>query len=771
VPGRPPDDADLAVADTPPPGPDAEAGQLDTAATPTARRGSRGVRIGDALGRYELGDELGEGGMATVFRARDPELRRDVAVKVLFPHLARRPEVVRRFHREARAAAGLEHRNILRVYDVGGSGGGDPDDPPYIVMELVRGRTLLQEIEHRGAMLAEVAACIGALLGDALCAAHAAGIIHRDVKPANVLIAPGGRLLLGDFGVARLETEDSLVTRTGALLGTPAYMSPEQAAGDVATARSDLYSLGATLYQLATGSLPYAGPPAKVMPMIAAGNAVAPVRRHSSCGPDLSRAIERLMAVEAAARPASAAAVALELRALVAASGLGEPDEELAAYFADPDGFLRARVPVVVASLVAAARAAIAEAKLPRAMALADRAGALAPADPAVASLIRAVTEGGHASRRKRALAIAGAAVVLAGGGIALGWQLMRAPPGDATGSAGKPIDPRVELRAAPGADGGSSAAPDAAAIAVLAPADAGAQLAPPGQGSALAPPGPVVAVGVVPTVGSRPLDGGAGVRPPGQRGSAPGNPTGGAPSSISGVPSGSNVAIRPRRDRAVAASGEAPQAGRSRPPSGVVLVPPPVASSEPGSGSRRDSSSATRSDVGAAPDSPGAGDLPPAMATAPAASVAPTAADAATAPASAPPAAAPAGPGRLIVRNDVWCNIWIDATQHGNRRNEPLEAPAGHHTVRCVNPSVGEWTQSVELAPGATQTVTGTLLRPIAVRLDVDATIDGKRHARGEVVQLKPGILEVTAGGKKQFITFRAACTLRDEPELGCYL
>src|SRR5262249_40705860 len=204
------------------------AGERDTVAGETARRGQRGVRTGDRLGRYELGDELGEGGMATVFRARDRELRRDVAVKVLFPHLARRPDIVRRFHREARAAAALEHPNILRIYDVGGA---EADDPPYMVMELIRGRTLAAEIEQRGAM----AACMGALLADALAAAHAAGVIHRDVKPANVLIAPGGRLLLADFGVARVEAEDSLVTRTGALLGTPAYMSPEQANGDTTT--------------------------------------------------------------------------------------------------------------------------------------------------------------------------------------------------------------------------------------------------------------------------------------------------------------------------------------------------------------------------------------------------------------------------------------------------------------------------------------------------------------------------------------------------------
>src|SRR5262245_27055961 len=133
-------------------------GAADPAGGP---RGPRPIRPGDLLGRYEIGDALGEGGMATVFRARDRELRRAVAVKVLFPHLARRAEVVRRFHREARAAAGLDHPNILRIYDVGGNepsidpGARGELDPPYIVMELSRGRTLLQEVEQRGPRPAE----------------------------------------------------------------------------------------------------------------------------------------------------------------------------------------------------------------------------------------------------------------------------------------------------------------------------------------------------------------------------------------------------------------------------------------------------------------------------------------------------------------------------------------------------------------------------------------------------------------------------------------
>jgi serine/threonine-protein kinase len=658
------EDIDPATAETPLPGP----GEVSPVGGVLGRgKGPRQVRAGDTLGRYELGDELGEGGMATVFRARDRELRRDVAVKVLFPHLARRAEIVRRFHREARAAAGLEHPNILRIYDVGG---GEGDDPPYIVMELIRGRTLLQEIEARGAMLAEVAACIGALLGDALAAAHAAGVIHRDIKPANVLIAPGGRLLLADFGVARLETEDSLVTRTGALLGTPAYMSPEQASGDIATPQSDIYSLGATLYQLATGALPYGGSPARVMSLIATGNLVAPMRRRPSCGPDLSRLIERVMAVEPSARPASATAIAAELRAFAGDGGFGDATEELAAYFEDPDGFLRARTPEVVTALIAAATIAITEAKLPRAMALADRASALAPDDPAVTALVQTVTQGGQASRRKRRLALGGVAAALAGGVTALAFGLASSST------------------TAPSRDPAHAA-------------DVANVFEPPGAREAagdaeLALDAPVVAT--VPAVDARAV------------------PAPDARAALSRIPGD------PPRHARNAASPAPPDLA---PPIG----PAPRDPASPG-------------DARALPEPPPS--------------------DAAIEPA--------AGGGHVIVRNDLWCNVWIDGIDHGNRRNAPIEVTAGHHVVRCVNPA-GEWTQETEVAPGTTRTLTGTLLRELEVTLEVDATIDGKPYARGTVVKLKPRNVEVVVGGKKKFITFRVSCTLKDAPELGCYL
>jgi serine/threonine-protein kinase len=583
----------------------------------------RAVHAGDTLGRYELVEEVGEGGMATVFRARDKELRREVAIKVLFPHLARRPEVVRRFQREARAAATLEHANILRIYDVGG---GEGEDPPYIVMELIRGRSLLGELEQKGPMLAEVAACLGAVLADALGAAHVAGIIHRDVKPANVMIASDGRVLLTDFGVARLETEDSLVTKTGALLGTPAYMSPEQASGDTATAKSDLYSLGATLYQLSTGSLPYTGSPAKVMASIAQGSLVPAVKKRSAVGPDLSRAISAMMATDAEARPASAAAVAGELRALAASAGFGEAKDELAAYFKDTDGFVRAKTPAIVTAIVTAAKTALGDRKLPRAMALADRATALAPEDPAVKTLVESVTEGGRSSRRRKVLAGVAAAGCVVAGAIA-GVRMLTSHRAavvvavDARVIDARPID-------AP-ADASLDAAPDAAVV-----IDAHVR--------------PHVVVPIDAAIDAAPVD----------------------------------------------AAIDAPIDARI--------------------------------------------DTPPA-------------------------------PGAIRVVNDTWCNVSIDGGTAQRNGKQPFSVPAGHHTVVCAQ-SDRSWTKTVEVRPGETATVEGSLLGQVAVTFAVDASLDGQPHHRGETVTVTAGKHDLEAAGVRKYPSIKAPCTVRDEPTLDCY-
>ena len=350
------------------------------------RAWTRSVGPGDRVGRYDLEDELGAGGMAVVFRARDRELRRAVAIKVLFPQMLRNVEVVARFQREARAAASLEHPNILRVYDVGGGVG--TGDPPYLVMELIEGQSLRQVGEARGPMLAEIVACIGACLADALSVAHRAGIIHRDVKPANVMVANDGRILLTDFGVARIDDDDALATRTGAILGTPAFMAPEQAIGEAVDGRSDLYSLGACMYQLATGAMPYSGSTARIVAQIADGSLVPALRRRPAVGAEFSRVIDGFMAREPSARPRDASAAATALRDLAATAGFDDPHRDIERFIVDAPGFDRERTPQVIATTVARARAAWANRQVPQALALADRASALAPADPAVIALV-----------------------------------------------------------------------------------------------------------------------------------------------------------------------------------------------------------------------------------------------------------------------------------------------------------------------------------------------------------------------------------------------
>jgi serine/threonine protein kinase len=201
-------------------------------------------------GRYRLGHLVGHGGMAWVWSARDEVLNRDVAVKqVLLPAdltAEQREEIRERTMREARAAARLTHPNLVTVYDVV-----EDDANPWIVMELLPPRTLADVLATEGPVTPQVAAGIGADLADALRAAHAAGVLHRDVKPANVMLTEG-RAVLTDFGIALVE-EDPTLTVTGVLIGSPGYMSPERARGERPTPASDLWSLGATLYAAVEG--------------------------------------------------------------------------------------------------------------------------------------------------------------------------------------------------------------------------------------------------------------------------------------------------------------------------------------------------------------------------------------------------------------------------------------------------------------------------------------------------------------------------------------
>jgi eukaryotic-like serine/threonine-protein kinase len=203
-------------------------------------------------GRYRVTRRLGSGGMADVWAAEDSQLGRRVALKLLSSRFAADPDFRERFRREASAAAGMQHPNIVSIYDRG-----EWDGTSYIAMELVDGRTLKQLIQERGPLPPGMATDLAIEILKALRYAHKRGIVHRDIKPQNVLIDEEGQAKVADFGIARVETSE--MTQTGAIVGTVQYVSPEQAQGQPVSARSDLYSVGVVLYEMLTGQVPFDG--------------------------------------------------------------------------------------------------------------------------------------------------------------------------------------------------------------------------------------------------------------------------------------------------------------------------------------------------------------------------------------------------------------------------------------------------------------------------------------------------------------------------------
>lgn len=203
--------------------------------------------------RYEIQQVLGEGGMAKVFLGTDRVLSRTVAVKVLSPQYAEDQQFVARFRREAQAAAALNHPNIVSVFDTGSTG-----NVHYIVMEYVQGRTLQDLLREESRLTPERSTEIGEAVARALSAAHAKGLVHRDIKPGNIMITREGQVKVMDFGIARATSSDT-VTQTAAVLGTAAYLSPEQAQGETVDGRSDIYSLGVVMYEMLTGRQPFTG--------------------------------------------------------------------------------------------------------------------------------------------------------------------------------------------------------------------------------------------------------------------------------------------------------------------------------------------------------------------------------------------------------------------------------------------------------------------------------------------------------------------------------
>ena len=212
------------------------------------------MKIGQIIKeRYEIVEILGEGGMAFVYKARDKQLQRDVAIKTLKPNYVNQEKFVDRFRREAQTAANLNHPNIVQIFDWG------IEDEPYFVMEYIEGNTLTSIISGNRTVGLNDILYIGSQVANGLKEAHKHGLVHRDIKPGNIMITPDGKVKVTDFGIVSLQNEESDITKTGAVLGTASYISPEQAQGKPVSFESDLYSLGTVLYELIAGKPPFTG--------------------------------------------------------------------------------------------------------------------------------------------------------------------------------------------------------------------------------------------------------------------------------------------------------------------------------------------------------------------------------------------------------------------------------------------------------------------------------------------------------------------------------
>jgi eukaryotic-like serine/threonine-protein kinase len=283
----------------------------------SASRGATGKVAGlsqaASQGRYQTRELLGRGGMSEVYRGFDAQLRRPVAIKRLRPDLAMNPVYRARFRREAQAAGRLSHPAIVAVYDTGEEFEATGTSIPFIVMELVEGRSLRDALRKQGRVSPVRALELTASVLDALACSHAAGIIHRDIKPGNVMLSDGRAVKVADFGIARAVSDSSgTATMAGTVIGTAQYLSPEQGRGEAADARSDLYSTGCLLYELLVGEPPFVG---DSMVSIIFQHISEPPTRPSAANPDISADIDAIVMKALAKDPADRYQSAAEMKA------------------------------------------------------------------------------------------------------------------------------------------------------------------------------------------------------------------------------------------------------------------------------------------------------------------------------------------------------------------------------------------------------------------------------------------------------------------------
>lgn len=384
---------------------------------------------GTTIDKYELQEEVGHGGMAVVYRGRDRVLDREVAVKVLHPHLADREESRLRLQREAIAVAKLRHENILEIYDYSG-----PEaDESYIVTEFIHGPTLREWLEKEHEPRPAVAAMIVHRLCLALWQAHKVAIVHRDIKPENVMIRmEDGSIKLMDFGIAQI-IDNKKLTLTGQLIGSPAYMAPELISGRPLDTRTDLFSLGILLYQLATGELPFNGRnPHEVLTRIADGEYPPASQVCSLVDRDLEAIIDRALALNPDERFQSVETFAKELEEYLGEMGLEPASSELCEYFRDPDEYVTELDARVCAALLEQADKAGAAGSTARAIRLLGRVVEIDPDHSGARTMLGRFKA---RERRSRQLLLGGASLALAGL-VGAGYMLM--PPD--TGARGREV-------------------------------------------------------------------------------------------------------------------------------------------------------------------------------------------------------------------------------------------------------------------------------------------------------------------------------------------
>lgn len=299
------------------------------------------IQVGEVLDKYELLERVGQGGMAVVYRGLDRSLKRVVAVKILHKHLSDYQEARDRFEREAQAVAKLRHENILEIFDYSGAEDAKALGSSYIVTEFIEGGTLKQVITARPIGFPEVGAMVVLQVCRALAHAHAAGILHRDVKPENIMIRSDGVVKLMDFGISHMVDLERL-TVTGQLLGSPAYMAPEHVEGRPIDYRTDVFAAGIVLYQLTVGKLPFEGKnPHEVLKRIAECKFVDPRQANPRIGNRLGKIILRAMAAEPADRFPAIGEMVTALEGYLEESGIAadKVQGELSRYFASPPAY------------------------------------------------------------------------------------------------------------------------------------------------------------------------------------------------------------------------------------------------------------------------------------------------------------------------------------------------------------------------------------------------------------------------------------------------